>query len=509
MILMMRKFMLKHSWLYRYRYWWSIICLALFALTMIFSNLDTMPNGLSAAEEANVAHVSSIKPAILYRDSSRLNYVANWPWTAAEVASTQLLGRSVFAWRLPAAILALVTIGVMMALIWRMRKPSLAVIAGFLMASSAGFLCLGREATPVVMTACLLSIALYNGYLVLNHTLSKWRLRLARWCLVIVLALLPYLTGGFLAVVVLLLATLAHPRGRLLFKEHKGAYLAYLVTGVVLWLPWFASLAMDILHGGKANLVSQMLLLPSHNLVDLGGAVMAVLGFIHLKGAPYLLPVGLLTLVDTALAIWGIWVLASHFASVRSRLILLLFAAFLQPAMVALLFIPLTLLVVLGLGDIIDRWYTLFPRNPYARTFALIPLSALIISLGWFNSERYFAALNYHAPVVYSYNEEYQTAYQLSKDRSIEVLVVPDDKIDLYYAVQSHHHVTVVGASAADQLRMSDFKDNSKMAVLGSANFRPDEKQLKERSVLAGWRKNHPVLARIYYGDAQPAQSAE
>ncbi len=507
---MKRKFSLKDSVLYRYRYPFALIVLALFVCTTVFYRLGDLPAGLSPNEAATVVSVDQFNPKHIFRlHAPILPHIAGLPWLSIELVSVQLLGRSVFAWRLPSALCAIIAVGLLVRLIWRMRKPALAIIAGFLFGTSATLLGVAHSATPIAFMMMLLCLSLLLGLTALSDQSRQLTRSAAKLGLCLAMTVLLYLPGGLIIDASFLLTALLHPRSRLIIKEHKLAATGWCLVLLLLLAPWVGLLAWDVITGSQAKLVSQLVwgggtLWHGDTLATLGSAL---LGFVPWQGTS-IIPAGMLTLVDVVLLAWGLWVILQSFSAVRSYCCLILLVALLvygtfNLAALPLAFLPVTILAVLGLGDIIDRWYVLFPRNPYARTFALVPLTVLILSVGWFNVCRYHEALSYDKATVYSYNDEYQVAFDLTKDKRTLVLVVPDNQLELYLGLHSHRRAVIVAASAADQLRKSDFKENARMVVLGSADFHPDSKQLAERAVVAGWRKDKPILARVYYGDSE------
>ena len=64
-----------------------------------------------------------------------------------------------------------------------------------------------------------------------------------------------------------------------------------------------------------------------------------------------------------------------------------------------LLLLPLAILMAHGLRYILERWYGLFPENPYARIFALFPL-AIFVGLILYSNLTYFTYGYRYTPTV-------------------------------------------------------------------------------------------------------------
>ncbi len=86
-----------------------------------------------------------------------------------------------------------------------------------------------------------------------------------------------------------------------------------------------------------------------------------------------------------------------------------------------------------GLTSVVNYWYRLFPRNPYARIMGLIPLVVLVVALIGLGLSRY----------VYGYHYSPNTVPLFSNDlklipSSTDELVVSDDEKPFYAAVSQY-----------------------------------------------------------------------
>ena len=90
----------------------------------------------------------------------------------------------------------------------------------------------------------------------------------------------------------------------------------------------------------------------------------------------------LVSLPVFALALIGLFSTTKGFFASRNSIatLLLIFTVVItgfNPSSVVFIIIPLSILVAHGLKYVLEKWYGLFPENPYARISALIPLSIL------------------------------------------------------------------------------------------------------------------------------------
>src|SRR5690606_19826676 len=67
-------------------------------------------------------------------------------------------------------------------------------------------------------------------------------------------------------------------------------------------------------------------------------------------------------------------------------------------------FVPILILMGIGLEELLKSWYKLFPHNPYARFVGLLPLAILIGGMMMSGVERYFYGYHYdpHSAVNFS-----------------------------------------------------------------------------------------------------------
>ena len=70
------------------------------------------------------------------------------------------------------------------------------------------------------------------------------------------------------------------------------------------------------------------------------------------------------------------------------------------------LFPLMALVLAVGISALITDWYTLFPRNPYARIIGLIPLGVLVVGVTISGAMRYLNTYHYSPTVVSTYSKD-------------------------------------------------------------------------------------------------------
>jgi hypothetical protein len=141
--------------------------------------------------------------------------------------------------------------------------------------------------------------------------------------------------------------------------------------------------------------------------------------------------------------------------SIRSQFLLLVLAISciiigLNPANTSysLFIVPVYLLVAAGVTVLFREWYRLFPRNPYARSFALLPITLLIAVIVTYHYQRYFVAWA-SVPATYrAYNDDLEIANKVIKDHPSLTVIVKPDQIGLYKILEKKHKGVSVVSTA-------------------------------------------------------------
>jgi hypothetical protein len=101
----------------------------------------------------------------------------------------------------------------------------------------------------------------------------------------------------------------------------------------------------------------------------------------------------------------------------------------------------MVLLVALAIDYLIRSWYRLFPRNPYARVFGLLPLGVLVTGLVVSSVDRYIYGLHYDKAVYDSHSYDLPIlSKELGSFKSTDevVLIVSEDNSDFYQSFARH-----------------------------------------------------------------------
>lgn len=430
--------------LYRYRFLIGYGLLALLVAAVLLLNFNNLPPGLSEREQNSVLTSSALKldveltnpfPGIL----SFLQHTnaVDLPFYALQKISLHFFGLSPLGVRLPSIILAGLSAFMMFQLLRRWLRSNTAVVMGVLVATSSWFLLIGRSGSPEIM------IVFWSVLLLLLATLvSQESNRSHLWKTIglLCIGLAHYTPGMIYLMAAALLAGFTQPHLRYVLRTNQGSLLGGLFLAIIILIP----LGFTIWR--EPSTIQTMLSIPANLPDPLGFAKNLLEGFDRLANplrtsfGSILTP--LISIPIVALVILGGYRLIKDWHSVRSH-VLLSWLALLVPAIglgmnaiMAPLFVPVILLSAIGMQSLIRYWYKLFPKNPYARVFGLVPLAILMISIMQFNYQRYFMALPYGPSSTQHYNQDPFILHDIATSkqyRTQRVLVIaPADKVPLY-----------------------------------------------------------------------------
>jgi hypothetical protein len=444
--------------LYQYRY---IICYGLFVLLlliMLLIDIGSVPGGISRSEMESSVASNSLNPI-----APQASDVINLPYHLLQKLSIGLFGLSPLSIRLPSLVLAFVASIVLAFTLHQWFRRGVAILTLLLATVSAPFISMGRTGVAAVFYMLLLLVILFGAV-----KLTTRGPRTFLWKLVVTMAgvLLFYMPLGIYAVIALLIAGVFHPHVRYQVKRTRWwqFLLLMLAAGVMLAPLVFAGVTdnetLEVLFGVDA-LKSKL------NLQSLGASLLTIAETLFFFNKPRTTEIitPFLNLTFMLLVMFGLVRTIFDRHSARSYLLLIWLAIsipllIINPTQFALLFVPCLILMAIGLETFMREWYRIFPRNPYARIGALLPLSLIVIGLLAIAASRYFLGY-FYTDTSRSFHPELSAVRRVVKPHVKTQLVVPEDQTAFYdilrskYKMLSVTSVSDTGSGASEQIVLS------------------------------------------------------
>lgn len=424
---------LDKSFFYEHRYTIGYGAMAvILSLILLFVSLN-LPGGLSKREIDSAI----ISDSISFSNPSSFA-IANLPFHLLQRLSFSLFGLSTFSIKLPALFAALGTVFGMIILLRTWFKPSLAVLSTIIIITTGQFLLIASSGTPDIMYLFWSVWILALSGLVARTKEIKLRLRY-KVLLLGMIALSLYSPLSIYILLALALAIVSHPHLRHLLKtaNKKNVTISLIVFGSLL-LPLLVAI---IFH---PSLLLTLLGAPpsapsiTHNIVFLFHHYFNFINATDISPAYITFNITAITLIAI-----GVARLIKTRATTRSYIIgawvlLLIIPILIYPQNTNVMFIPLVLLLTMGLDSMLSYWYRLFPYNPYARVIGLIPIIILISTVVAAGLENYIYGYSYNPSITSYFSKDISL---LPKDSSI-LLVSPEEKS--FYEVLAKHRPGLV-----------------------------------------------------------------
>lgn len=425
--------------LYRYRHLigYTLLVLATVGLLLLF--ITKIPAGLSQGEEASALASSQI---VFDKDFLDHTHTVDLPYHLAQWGSLKLFGLGALGVRLPSLVFGALSMLFILLLLRRWLQENVAISWGILVGTSAWFLMLGRTGTPEVMVVFWTSLILLLATLVSQQSRAyqTWK---ALSIVAIGLSFYTPLMAYLFAASALAAMFQPHLRYVIRYAEKTSISLGVFVFIAVL-VPLGWNIWRDPMVVRELLAIPQSLPGPLLFFKDLWSAMGTLINPFKVQISTVITP--LMGIPMIALATIGLIRTVMDYHSVRSYVLLLWLAVLtpvvgLNPTHLNVVFVPLMLLGAIGMQSLFRYWYDLFPRNPYARVFGLLPIILLMASVVGFNYQRYFTGMSYSQATVAAYNPDplllHDTlALKSYRDQRITLITTPERK-PLYQIDQS------------------------------------------------------------------------
>ena len=442
----------KQFFLYRHRLGLGYILLAFFFFALLSFLPTIAPGGLSQGE-MDSALTSSDMGRSFITDGS----VINLPYNTLQKLSLHFLGLSLFSIKLPSIIIAVFTAFFIILLLNRWFKNDVAVIGSILTTLSTAFLFLAGNGTPLIMYVFWLALILWLGSKIVGNDRVRPMLVISFFLSIALMAYTPHLLYVALAIAI---AGIMHPHLRFALKQLSFWQLVLCFGIFVLAAsPLIISCVVD--H----STLQTLLFMPKFNLGlfmrNIADAFAPFFSFSLVYNSIFLAP--LFGLATVALIVIGVLASIGKMYTSRNTVVSLLviysivISGFNSDVAISII-IPVAVLTAAGVESIIEKWYSLFPENPYAHLFGIVPM-VIIISMIIGSGLSHFVFGYHYAPRVVSNFDDDLVIISNNIKKETPILINGETKNgDFYRLLSKYNGYTIVNKTDDAKSEFATFK---------------------------------------------------
>lgn len=418
--------------LYRWRYVFGYTLVGVVLTELLIVGLLYVPGGLDAAEMSSTVTSNNFSLAAF-----NPSLIVNLPYHLVQNLSFALLGVSEFSIKLPSIIFGVLSIIGIIILLRTWFRENVAILTTVLVVTTSQFLFTAQNGTPDILYIFWPTWILVAAMMISRGTSMGWLWKVVLFGLG---ALSLYTPLSVYMLLALVSASLFHPHLRFIARRlPKGRLALAAVCALILLAPLIRSIIMD------PSLIYTLLGIP-HVMPDLmkNGERLLRDYFDFASPGNGLIMTPVYTLPAMLLIIMGVYRLITTKYTARSYIIvswiiLLIPTLLLNPMRLDVTFVPLMLLMAMGVYDLFRRWYRLFPRNPYARVAGLIPISVLMAIMVFSGVERFGYGYHYNPQVARYFSSDLRLLDSTIKKYPQNVtLIASDNEVAFYRAVADH-----------------------------------------------------------------------
>ena len=384
-----------------------------------------------------------------------------------------LFGLTPYAIKLPSIIVGLLLGLLLVLLLNRWFKSNVSLLASILMILSTPFLFLAGSGTPLIMIVFWPTLLLWLGSKIQGENRPKPMYSLLFAVTLLLAIFTPYMV--YFAVFCVFFVFL-QPHLRFIVKSLPKLPLA--IVGVII-LAGVTALIM--------NIIMELLFADGFEISQFFSNISNGLAPVFLWNGSlenvFLTP--LISLPIFALALIGLFSTTKGFFASRNSIasLLLIFTLIItgfNPQAVIFLILPVSILIAHGLKYLLEKWYDLFPENPYARIAALVPLSILFGVMLVPSLLQYVYGYRYNPTVANEFNYDLNI---IRENLKTETLLV-NEHYDFYRILGDFTEINVV-----DDLGDKTYES---LAVLRGQS--DEEKYTLERIITSPMRENSDII---------------
>ena len=361
------------------------------------------------------------------------------PYRFLQKVSIRFLGLTPYSIKLPSMIIGLALGILLILLLNRWFKNNVSLLASCLVVLSTPFLFLAGSGTPLIMLVFWPTLLLWLGSKIQGERRPKPMYSFLFSIAMVMAIFTPYMVYFAVFCVIFVLI-----QPHLRFVLRSLPKLPLMLTGLII-LAGFAAIVINIFN--QPSVLMELLAVKDFNfnnfIPNIVNGFTPVFQWFGESNTIFLAP--LIGLPILALALTGLFSTTKGFFASRNSIASLLIVftiaiTGLNPNAVVFLILPLSILVAHGLKYLLEKWYGLFPENPYARISALVPLVVL------------FGIVILPGLLQYIYGYHYNSKVASRFDYSLDIIhknlesetVVAEKNYDFYKILEDSTKLKVV-----------------------------------------------------------------
>ncbi len=367
----MKKIIISKLFLYKHRFTIGYVLLGLAFVGLLFLVPFIAQKNISEAEMQSAVSSYDLEPDAIFNGD-----LVDLPYRLLQKISILAFGLTPFAIKLPNIIIGILLGFLLILILNRWFKNNVSLLASILMILSTLFLTLIGTGTPLIMLVFWPILLLWLGSKIQGEKRPE-----PIFCFAFALSLLLSIFTPYMIYFAIFCVIFALSQPHLRFVVKRLPKIPFAIT-ILISLAGIALMIMSII---KVPSVMLELFFAKdfvagdffHNIAS---GFTTIFAWNNGPESVFLSP--LISLPTFALVLIGLFSTTRNFFASRNSIatLLIIFTVILtgfNPESIVFIIIPLSILVAHGLKYVLEKWYGLFPENPYARISALIPLSIL------------------------------------------------------------------------------------------------------------------------------------
>lgn len=410
------------------------ILLGMAFVTLLFSLPLFAQYGLSEAEMESAT--SSYNLTI---DSPLNGDLVDLPYRLLQKASISIFGLTPYAIKLPSVVIGLILGLLLIMLLNRWFKNNVSLLASCLVVLSTPFLFLAGSGTPLIMVVFWPTLLLLLGSKIHGEKRPQ-----PIYSFFFALALLFAIFTPYMLYFAIFCVLFVFSQPHLRFIVKSLPKVPLVLVGLLI-VGGIVALAMNMIN--KPDILMELLFAKNFEfgsfLPNIGRGLAPLLAWRDSVKSVFLAP--LISLPVLALALIGLFsTTKGFFASRNSIATLLIIFTFIitgfNPDMVIFFILPFAILIAHGLKYLLEKWYGLFPENPYARIAAIVPLTILFAIILVPSLLQYIYGYRYNPNIA----NEFRYDLTILRENLLEETLVVKDNYDFYKILEDSTEITVL-----------------------------------------------------------------